>query len=190
MTPRPSEAQPEDEKWCKAQRLQVAGALAPRLRGASERTASRRVSRVDKNGKVVGYITLAEVQKALLRAREIEFEVVDGARPLEVFCERCGLPIKVQGIGTIPKVCRGGCERQTVCAGFGDDACKAKPPKRAFLPREIRKRHGDVWRCRTCSARKRMSDPARREKNAERLRKAAKAAGKARWAGKGGRRVA
>lgn len=73
----------EDLEWNKAHRLHVAGAVAPRIRSQDDRTKSRRVARVDADGKVVGWTTLGEVQKALLLAREIELEVQPDTRPKE-----------------------------------------------------------------------------------------------------------
>jgi len=104
------------ENWNKAQRLAVAAAVAPGLRSVSEKTASRRVAKVDKDGNIVGYTTLAEVQKALLEKQRIEFDVVEGVRPKEVVCQACGRIRKVDR-GPIPAVCRFGCD--TRCSTVG-----------------------------------------------------------------------
>lgn len=100
---------PPDE-MNKAQRLVLAGAVAPSLRGASEKTKNRRVGRVDAEGRVVGYTTLGEVQKALLLERQIELEPADGVRPKEVVCTNCGRTILIHTSGTIPRVCPRGCD--------------------------------------------------------------------------------
>lgn len=94
----------------KAERLALAGAVAPFLRDQSERAASRRVTRVDKDGNVVGYTTLAEVQQGLLRRHEIEIDVAPDERPREFFCQRCGLPSPMPERGAQPKHCSR-CER-------------------------------------------------------------------------------
>lgn len=44
-------------------------------------------------------------------------------------------------------------ERQTVCAGFGESPCpkESKPNRHTFGPRRVRERHGEPWRCKSCS---------------------------------------
>lgn len=95
----------EGERWNKATRLAVAGIVAPHLRNQTGRVASRRVAKVDKDGNVVGYTTLAEVQEALLLMRQIELDVVDGVRPKEKMCRLCGRTFKVRSGGIVPKLC-------------------------------------------------------------------------------------
>ncbi len=96
----------ETQAWNKAERLQVAGLVAPRLRDQDDRTKSRRVAKVDAAGNVVGYVSLADVQKGLLRKQEIEFDVADGVRPKERLCRLCGRPFRVPLIkGRVPTVC-------------------------------------------------------------------------------------
>lgn len=148
-----------DEDMNKAERLAIARVVAPALRRATAEAHEmygvadakmRRVARVDADGKVVGYTTLAEVQKALLKAHAIEIETVDGARPKDVICELCGKPVKVERkSGRLPRVCRGGCERQQTCA---TERCESVPPKWAFKPANI-KRRGGPWVCGLCTRR-------------------------------------
>jgi hypothetical protein len=157
------------EKWNKAERLAVASAVAPLLRSQGERALARRVARVDKDGKVVGYTTLAEVQKSLLRRREIELETVKGVRPKAVICENCGkdVPVKRKG-GRLPTMCetKGGCFRQKQCAR---PKCRNKPTKSAFVPHCVRARNGEPWVCQSCRASETMAemrrDPEIRERN-------------------------
>lgn len=78
----------------KAERLEVAGAIAPSLRESATQDRVRRVARVDAEGNVVGYVSLHEVKKALLKKKEIEIDVV-GVRQREVMCKECGLPFPV-----------------------------------------------------------------------------------------------
>lgn len=85
--------------------LAIAGYMAPRMRGADEAKRKRKVYRV-KDGKVVGEATLEEVQKGLLKARELEFDVADGVRPREVSCKDCGKPAKVPATGPVPTRCK------------------------------------------------------------------------------------
>jgi hypothetical protein len=72
------------------ERLSVAGAVAPVLRSQDEKTRTRRVTRVDADGNVVGYTTLEAVQKALLQRDRIEFDVAGGERPTRLICPECG----------------------------------------------------------------------------------------------------
>lgn len=88
----------------KAERLALAGAVAPYFREQATAAAERRVARVDKDGKVVGYTTLAKVQQALLEKHKIEIAVQPDVRPKEIVCEKCGNPRKVTGT-RIPKLC-------------------------------------------------------------------------------------
>lgn len=92
------------ESMNKAQRLAVAGVVAPHLREQSDKAAKRRVARVDKDGNVVGYTTLAEVQRALLERQKIELEVIDGVRPKEIVCAQCGRADRVARTGKLQKM--------------------------------------------------------------------------------------
>lgn len=88
----------------KAERLALAGQIAPVLRDQTPGAIARRVARVDSNGNVVGYTTIGEVQASLLRRQKIELAFEEGVRPTEVPCERCGAPVAVRPTGRIPKV--------------------------------------------------------------------------------------
>lgn len=87
------------DEMCKAERLAIAAAVAPSLRAAPEAVRTRRVAIVDKDGNVVGYRALADVQKEILKARAIELEVQDGERAKTKLCERCGNPLQQRGAG-------------------------------------------------------------------------------------------
>lgn len=78
------------EKWNKIERIAVAGHAAPRLRAQSEETIKRKVHLVDKDGNVVRYASVAEVQAGLLRRRDIEFDVTDNVKPKTKICTSCG----------------------------------------------------------------------------------------------------
>lgn len=125
----------EDPPWNKAARLGVAGVVVPRLRGQNPKSAHRRVARVDSEGKVVGYITLAELQESLLQQRAIEVEVVDGVRPPEYLCQACGRtsPAPEHG-GEMPKLC-------AICRSPPCVDCD-KPIRNGGYQRSVR--------CRTC----------------------------------------
>jgi hypothetical protein len=135
------------EDWNKAERLAVAGAVAPRLRSQDDKTKSRRVALVDKDGKVTGYTTLAQVQKSLLKAREIELDVQDGVRPKEVLCKHCGKTVKVPPkggkCGQPPTVCIDGC-RQT-CSESGCNKSVTRGAARSSA------RAGRAIRCLSCA---------------------------------------
>ena len=83
----------------RAERLALAGAVAPTLRAAQE----RRIARVDADGNVVGYTTHKRLAESLLARQQIEIAVVEGVRPKTVMCEVCGLPAKVTKMGPITK---------------------------------------------------------------------------------------
>ncbi len=133
----------------KAERLALAAAVAPVLRGADAKAKNRRVALTDADGNVTGYTTLGEVQKSLLRRREIEIDVQDGKRPTEIACCFCGKPVP-RGTHQQPRSCRnvGGCHRQKKCAGRG---CTKRPNERSFKPAAVRSRSGRPWRCRACN---------------------------------------
>lgn len=79
----------------KAQRLAVAAAIAPALRVGAAGAKARRVGRLDKDGNIVGWTTLAEVQAKLLEAHALEIAVDDGVVQTEKICARCGRPFKL-----------------------------------------------------------------------------------------------
>lgn len=79
-----------DIKMNKAERLAIAGAVAPYVREGAEKNRQRRVALVDKDGNVTGYTTLADAQKAILERAKIEIAVVEGNRPEKTICTVCG----------------------------------------------------------------------------------------------------
>jgi hypothetical protein len=106
----------------KAERLAVAGSIAPTLRENAEVSKSRRVARVDKDGRVVGYTTWAEVQRSILERAKIEMEVADGVTPDKVICKHCGklIPVKKNQGGGRPSHCK------RPCAPCPTPGCKNK----------------------------------------------------------------
>lgn len=89
----------------KAQMLALAAAVVPLFRGQSAKSRKRRVTLVDKEGKITGYTTLGKVQEALLEQHKIETQLQPEMRPKEVVCKRCGLPTKVAFEGREPQFC-------------------------------------------------------------------------------------
>lgn len=143
-------------KMTKVERLALAGAVAPALRGAAGVTASRRVTLVGPDGNVVGYTTLLEVQKALLARHALEIEVQPDERPREIICERCGLPTKVRCLNA-KRTTR--CESCTFlrCAD-----CEVDLPRNYSAPSMMaRIKSGAPLRCRECAkqARARVRQP-------------------------------
>lgn len=136
---------PEDARMNKAERLALAGAVAPHLRSQSKKTASRRVGRLDKDGNVVGYTTWAEVQRVQLERRRIEIEVVDGFRPNEAVCHRCGLPANVRARARVAA----GVTRCDKCTFLSCPDCN-KPLPRCYSAPSMRPRGGGEKYCRAC----------------------------------------
>lgn len=158
-------------KMNKAERLAVAGAVAPTLRAQSERTRQRVVKVYDQaTGEVVRHATLADVQRGILETAKIELAVGEGARPTHVPCEFCGRMVAA-GKRSTPKSCRGGCDRQQTCVGWGDTEgrCNSVPGRSAFTPQAVRSRHGQEWMCQKCAMRRLHSDPEWRAKVAHSL---------------------
>lgn len=125
----------------KVDRLRIGGYAAPKLRRDKSK---RRIAVVDKDGNVVGYRDLADVQKKILERAKIEFDVVDGVRPNTVLCELCNAVVKVPKTGTVPRKCIGGCP--TKCSG----GCGAMSPRGANDPARVRYRGGTPWICNPC----------------------------------------
>lgn len=142
----------EDDKLSKAAKLALTGAIAPILRSASVTTQKRRIAKVDKDGNVTGYTTLAEVQEALVADKALEIQVDEGVRPQEIICELCGKLVEVGPHGVVPSICSsedGGCHRQLFCAC----GCGKAAPKHVFQLSRVVEREGKPWRC-TPSARR------------------------------------
>ena len=149
----------------KAQRLAVAGVVAPFLRDQSAATTQRRVAVIPANlppdapwaENVKSYTTLAKAQQVQLERQRIEIEVVEGVRPKTVVCENCARTIQVARYGGIPRVCpRSGCDPQTVCPGWGETegTCDAVPKKNSLNPSVVKARGGQPWRCKSCAGRR------------------------------------
>lgn len=164
-----------ERNWTKQERLVVAGAIAPYLRESKEKTKNRRVAVTDKDGKILRYTTLDEVQKKLLEAHALEIDVIDGERPKEVICELCGKFVKVEKGkgGPIPRFCKDKRCQHKPCPGFGETEgeCRALPPVSAFEPGTISRRKGEPWMCKLCTSRKNAASPERRKKLVERMLK-------------------
>lgn len=156
----------------KPEALAIAGYSAPRLRGQPEAVRMRRIAKTDQDGNVVGYTTLEEVQKALLRRQEIEFDVADGVRPKKIVCRHCGKLVATPKKGGPVPVCCASC-RHYKCADCGAetterrsnrrDSVRCMPCRRTFVAckvtlcagcknpcKKLGKKSHAIPRCRPC----------------------------------------
>lgn len=141
----------KEEDWNKAQRLAVAGLVAPVLRNRSIEAHKRRVGRLDRDGNVVGYTTLAKVQEALLLKKKIELEVQPDIHQKDVLCENCGKPVRLRHKATAQKRC-------DECAIL-TCSCGKKLPRNYSSPSFVAKRAGRPARCKECYAKDRVKTP-------------------------------
>lgn len=100
----------DGEKMNKAERLAVAGAVAPYVREAAERTSQRRVALYNQHSpgqETTRYASLLDVQKGVLERAKIEIEVQpDVKRPKRTICTKCGKLAKpAYKVGRVPKLC-------------------------------------------------------------------------------------
>lgn len=151
------------EKMTKAERLSVAGAVAPTLRSQSERTRTRVVKVYDQaTGEVVRHATLADVQRGILETAKIELDVADGKKKTKDVCRSCGglmfMPKRgkprlrcdackfppCRGCGVRPKQrSRGARAEHGYCRACACSRGHLRTPEN-LIP------HGGVLRCRTC----------------------------------------
>lgn len=130
---------------------ELAGYVAPIVRGTSETLLRRRVHTYDREtGEVTGEVTMRQVIGGLAEVTKLEIEVIDGKRPKHFACDGCGKVAKLAKTGPVRKTCKAcqsGC--QTVCPC----GCGSVPPSHAFQSRVVAKR-GGPWVCRSTAARK------------------------------------
>lgn len=146
MEATPNQQQPIEGPRNKAERLALAGAVAPTLRNNAAKAKDRKVAKLDKDGNVVGYTTLAKVQEALLAKEKIELAVQDGVRPKKIFCETCGVPFAPPKKGFANRVCRKCREKPCVDCG--------KPTSARWANETAKDR-----RCMECYHKKRRAPP-------------------------------
>lgn len=128
-------------KWNKVTKLAVAAEVAPVVRAQAETALTRRVARVDEDGNVLGYVTVTDLQKSLLRRHEIEIEVIQGVRPKAVLCKQCGKPVQVEvRRGRLPETCA---------------ACRNPPCVTCGVP--VVKQYGKSARCVDCYKKERLA---------------------------------
>jgi hypothetical protein len=157
----------------KAERLAVAGVIAPVLRESEGHARERRVALVNASGEVTGYSSVSEVRRSILLRARIELDVQPGSRPKKTVCERCGCLIRVGKTGKSPRWHRSCRPRCIVCrAEFGRpgrasgktgrcvSCCKKKTPTRSCLGcgknLSITSVYGGSVRCTHCAGKARM----------------------------------
>jgi len=154
-------------------RLEAAGLVAPIVRGMDETTLRRRVHTYDREtGEPVREVTVRQLIGGLAKVTALEVEVIEGKRPTEVPCERCGKPVAVAKVGGIPRFCLsnlGGCFRQTVCPC----GCGRTPPKQAFDPWQLAARRGGPWVCTAEAARRAHACKTQEQRSEEAIRRLA-----------------
>lgn len=125
---------------------ELAGYVAPIVRGTSETLLRRRVKTYDREtGEVTGEVTMRQVIGGLAEVTKLEIEVIDGRRPKHFTCDGCGKVFRVPKCARWFPVkcspCRAG--GQTVCPC----GCGMAPPSYAFVPATVARRRGAPWRC-------------------------------------------
>lgn len=148
----------------KVERLSVAAAVAPVLRGQAESVKKRRIYLTSPGGEVTGVTTNEELQASMLLRARIEFDVSEGVKETHRECALCGKPFALEGHGSQIRTCDGCRTRQTKCAG---DGCEMVPPRSAFRASVVAKRKGAPWMCVAC----RLKDPEHRAKRTEAMRR-------------------
>lgn len=105
---------PDPSKMSPAERLALAGAVAPILRRKAG--SGRRITTVDREGKPVRVVDDVALAKSLLARSAIEFSVQDDKRPTVAHCKTCGLPIKIRRHnGKVPTRCYPGTHNCAEC---------------------------------------------------------------------------
>ena len=134
---------------------ELAGYVAPIVRGTSEVLLRRRVKTYDREtGEVTGEVTMRQVIGGLAEVTKLEIEVIDGKRPKHFTCGTCGKVFEVPKTH-IPKTCdtcRANRQQPCPCG------CGQLPPPAAFAPSNLARRAGRPWRCRHSAARMRVEN--------------------------------
>lgn len=84
-------------EFARAERLQIAGFMAARVRG-NEEARTRPVKVVGRDGAVVREVAIADVAVGLAKRIAVEFSVDETFPPLAKTCERCGRLFVVKGL--------------------------------------------------------------------------------------------
>jgi hypothetical protein len=145
----------------KAQKLRIAGAVAPSLR---TKTAHRRVNVTNAAGEVIAKDKpLDEYQRGILRTHDVVFGVVEDARPSQILCRVCTKPIKIPRVGKISPTCPRGCDLHcSICRREVSVRAAVRAARNAVKPK-----------CKKCALKGRVFSAEARE----RMREAAKRRG-------------
>lgn len=122
--------------------LAIAGYVAPRLRSQPEAVRMRRIGRLDKDGNVVGYTTLGDAQKALLKRQEIEFDVADREKSKYIKCRLCGILSRRPKGGGRANLC-------SLCSVPKCGRCGVNVERKRLTPSKLKRTKGAV-RCFAC----------------------------------------
>lgn len=167
----------------KAERLAVAGVLAPQIRGQADRLARRPVKIWNQQtGETVGVMSALDVQKGINATANIEFDVMPDTRPQATPCGRCGAPVPQADRAPLRKHCdRCTGVRCKTCGKVKSNKVRGYPQncaecKRAadrkthcargheFTPENIQKNSRGGRACRTCAN---LSSQRARERRSE-----------------------
>ena len=96
-----------DDLMTEAQRLELAGYIAPALRRVKAEAMQRRVTIVHKDGSTKPGV-LGDALKGLAKIHELEHAVAEGQRPKVVVCQDCGRTVSVNFNGVVPSRCKEG----------------------------------------------------------------------------------
>lgn len=149
-----------------AERLAIAGAVAPILRSIPDRVTKRRVKVYSREtGETLREAEYGEALRGLAEAYALE-HAIDEAQAHESakrgvrrsLCQQCGLEFEYPNDGGVRAAC-GKC-KTLPCAG----GCGRTPPKSALEGTKIRRRRGRPWVCKSCAGDVRRSKPKRAPK--------------------------
>lgn len=167
----------------KAQRLAIAGAIAPVLRSQSESTSQRLVKVYDQTRDPAATEALyeapaAEVQKGILRSIGVEFDVDVESDKARSRCpgwgeEGCSKRAPLSAMKACRVSARGAspwrCSRHVQLARMGSDwrpqpscagGCGSSTPNHENRPSAVARRGGEGWRCYPCHVRQRYGPEA------------------------------
>jgi hypothetical protein len=154
-------------KLCRAERLQIAGQVAPVLR----RRQPRKVTTLDAEGKPVRVVTDIDVAQAALDRLGIEIAVQPGKRPTMVLCKDCKRPRRVLA-GAMPIRCRRCAQTAKTIARRTRNTGKYLEVRRACKARERAARKQDSEADARFLEKKRAKERASRAANPEKARAA------------------
>lgn len=120
----------------KAERLELAGLVAPTVREADARLRRRRVKLTDADGNVVREVTADVVRDSMLARHALEVAVQPEVRPEWFTCTHCGKHTRtpVRGRGNPPKRCENCRAVRCVDCGARMHASRLSPSAKSTCP--------------------------------------------------------